>query len=84
MLDGDERDVVGPDEEVHFGLNHGAAIGRPNGIGPGMIRVGVGSVFLNGSDGDASGEGEGVVVAPARAAPLILGGGMFLRAKRKM
>ena len=85
VINGDEGDVVGADEEVHFGLDHGPdGTGTGTRWGPphdgGMARVGVGvvgSVFLNGSDGDASGEGEGgggggggVVVAP-RAAPLL-------------
>ena len=66
VLDGDEGDVVGADEEVHLGLNYGMADG---------VGAGVGSGFLNGSDGDAPGEGEGgrggggVVVAAPLLAP---------------
>ena len=81
VLDGDEGDVVGADEEVHFGLNYGMVVG-----------VGVGSVFLNGSDGDAAGEregggggGRGVVVARPLLAPArrqrrssMLGGGRLV------
>ena len=100
MIYGDEGDVVGADEEVHFGLDHGpygtgaAARWRPPDDG-GMARVGVGvvgSVFLNGSDGDAAGEregggggGRGVVVARSLLAPArrqrrssMLGGGRLV------
>ena len=76
-VDGDEGDVVGPDEEVHLGLHHQTGWAAARWRGNGMVGAGVGSVFfLNGSDGDAPGEGEGgggggggVVVAAPLLAP---------------
>ena len=72
-VDGDEGDVVGPDEEVDLGLHQtGWAAARWRG-GNGMVGAGVvGSVFfLNGSDGDAPGEGEGGGGGVVVAAPLL-------------
>ena len=77
-VDGDEGDVVGPDEEVDLGLHHQSGGAAARWRGNGMVgAAGVGSVlfFLNGSDGDAPGEGEGgrggggVVVAAPLLAP---------------
>ena len=69
-VDGDEGDVVGPDEEVHLGLLHHTARWRHSRM-VGVVWVGSVVVFLNGSDGDAPGEGEGggVVVAAPLLAP---------------